>query len=48
MLHGIKYYYEGWFFIRVDGFEKMRFLWYSEREAIKRYREAHNLKYKKI
>jgi hypothetical protein len=38
----------GWIKIKVDGYPQMRYLYYSEREAIKRYRELFNLKYRRI
>lgn len=48
MLWGHIEKYNGWIFIRVDGYPRMKYLWYSEREALKRYREEYSLKHKKI
>lgn len=48
MLTGSIWYSGGWLCIKVHGLPSMRFLWYSKREAIRKYREAHGLKYKKI
>lgn len=38
----------GWIKIKVDGYPQRRYLYYSEREAIKHYRETYGLKYRKI
>ena len=38
----------GWIKIRVDGVGEMRYLWYSKREAERRFREKFNLKGKKL
>lgn len=35
---GTKGWVNGWYVIHVDGFERMRYLWYSPREAEARYR----------
>lgn len=48
MLNGYARFENGWFVVKVEGFPRMRFLWYSKREALRKYREAYNLKYKKI
>lgn len=38
----------GWISIEVDGYPRMRYLWYSKREAEKRYREKFGLVGKKL
>ncbi len=48
MLEGSKWFSEGVYNIKVAGFPRIRFIWYSRREAEKQYREQFNLKHKKI
>ena len=48
MLYGHIEQYNGWIFIKVDGYPRMKYLWYSKREAVARYRELNNLKRCKI
>ena len=36
------------YIIKVDGYRKMMLMYYTKRNAIKCYRELHNLKYKHI
>lgn len=38
----------GWISIEVEGYPRMRYLWYSTREAEKRYREKFDLVGKKM
>lgn len=38
----------GWISIEVEGYPKMRYLWYSNKEAEKRYREKFGLVGKKM
>jgi hypothetical protein len=38
----------GWIRIKVDELPEQRYLWYSEREAIRKYREKYNLTGKHI
>ena len=45
---GKKGFINGVFVIMVDGFPKMRYFFYNARQAEKEYREANNLKYKRI
>lgn len=45
---GRRGFVNGVYVVQVDGYERIRFFFYSAREAEKKYREDHNLKYKKI
>lgn len=47
-MYGYKGYSDGVIVIKVDGFPRERFFFYSMREAEKKYRESHGLKHKKI
>lgn len=38
----------GWIIIEVEGYPRMRYLWYSTKEAEKRYREKFGLVGKKM
>lgn len=48
MLTGYVWFENGWVFVKVEGFPRVRYLWYNKREAVKKYRETHGLKYRKI
>ena len=48
MLYGKKGFINGVYIVQVSGYEKIRYFFYNAREAEEKYREDHNLKYKKI
>lgn len=48
MLYGSKGFVDGVYIVQVSGYEKIRYFSYNAREAEKKYRQDHNLKYKKI
>lgn len=48
MLDGFIGKIDGVWVIKVDGFPRMRFFFYSKREALARYREAYDLQHKRI
>lgn len=48
MLYGKKGFVDGVYIVQVSGYEKIRYFFYNAREAEKKYREDHNLKYKKL
>ena len=48
MLCGSRFYDSGWYVIKVDGFPRMQYLWYSKREALRRYREKFGLQHIKV
>lgn len=48
MLFGKKGFVDGVYIVHVLGYKRMRYFYYSAREAEKEYREKNNLKYKKI
>jgi len=47
-MYGRKGFVNGVYVIQVDGFPKMRYFFYTARNAEKEYRAANNLKYKRI
>ena len=36
----------GWIIIKADGYKEWKYMYYNERDAISKYRERFNLKYK--
>lgn len=42
-LHGTIQRCEGWIIIKVDGHDRTRYLWYSKRDALKKYRQDNGL-----
>ena len=49
MLYGFIYRLKwGAYQIRVDGFDRMNYIYYTKREAVARYRAQNNLQYKHI
>lgn len=48
MLTGYKWFSDGCYCIKVEGFKTIRYIWYSRREAEKGYRERFGLKGKRI
>lgn len=35
----------GWIIIQVEGFDEWKYLYYTEKEAISKYRKMHNLEH---
>lgn len=47
-VYGYKKWRNGFFIIKIGNYPEMSYLFYSAREAEKKYREAFDLKYKRI
>lgn len=48
MLYGSIWKDDGWYVVKVEGFPRRQYLYYSRREAISRYRAKFNLTGKHI
>ena len=48
MLYGFKSWENGMLHLRVEGYPKWRFVFYTEREAVREYRKRFHLERRKI